>query len=112
MTKKQRLEEYYNRLRGQSPSTTAEEALGRVVQTLIEVEDDLSGIPRSDPPPAIGQSDGRMYPPQADNILRHADGTITAASRRHDILIGDDGSITITNRRTGQVDFHQNGAGD
>jgi hypothetical protein len=56
--------------------------------------------------------DGRMYPPQADNIVRHADGTITARTRGHDILIGRDGSITMTNRRTGQVDFHQPGAGN
>jgi hypothetical protein len=43
MTKQQRLDEYYDRLRGQPPCATAEEALDRVIQTLIEVEDELSG---------------------------------------------------------------------
>ena len=81
MTKQQRLDEYYNRLRRQPPSTTAEEALDRLEQTLIEVEDELSGIPRSDPPPPPRMPDGRMYPPQEDNITRNPAGSITAYTK-------------------------------
>jgi hypothetical protein len=111
MTKQQRLEEYYNRLGGQQPSTTAQEALDRLGQTLLEVEDDLSGIPRSDPPPARNMPDGRMYPPLEDSIIRNPDGSILATTKRHDIEIGNDGSITIRNIRTGQIDFQQPGEG-
>jgi len=112
LTRGQRLTEYFNRLRGQPASRTADEALGRVSQTLHEVEDALSGIPRQNPPPPPNMPDGRMYPPLADRITRHADGSITAQTRGHDISIGRDGSITMTNRQTGQVDFHQPGAGN
>jgi hypothetical protein len=112
MTRRQRLVEYYKRLQGCPPATTAEEALGRVRDTLTEVEDAYSGIPRSDPPPPIGQSDGRMYPPLDDNVKRLADGGITAGTLRQNIGIGPDGSITITNRATGQVEFWQPGGGN
>ncbi|HBI43099.1 MAG TPA: hypothetical protein DDY78_09625 [Planctomycetales bacterium] len=112
MTRRQRLVEYYKRLHGQPPATTAEEALERLRDTLIEVEDAYSGIPRSDPPPSIGQSDGRMYPPLDDNVKRLPDGGITALTLRQKIRIGPDGSITITNWATGQVEFWQAGGGN
>src|SRR5665213_1198821 len=104
MTKQERLEGYYNRLWGQPLSTTVEGALDRLEQTLLEVEDDLSGIPRSDPPPPPNAPDGRMYPPQADSIVRRADGSITANTRKQAVLIGADGSIKITTRQTGRID--------
>src|ERR1019366_2419672 len=97
MTRRQRLVEYYNRLRGQPPAKTAEEALERLRGTLTEVEDAYSGIPRSDPPPPAGQSDGRLYPPLDDNVTRLLDGRITARTRGHNIEIGANGSITIAN---------------
>jgi hypothetical protein len=112
LTRSQRLSEYFRRLTEQPASRTAEEALARLSQTLTDVEDELSGVPRQEPPPLPNVPDGRMYPPQADMSVRHADGSITARTRGHDVLIGRDGSITVTNRRTGQVEFHQNGAGD
>jgi hypothetical protein len=90
---------------------TAEEALDRLIQTLIEVEDDLSGIPRSDSPPPPKMPDGRMYPPQEDNITRNPDGSISANTRGHTIEIGKDGSITIRDKQTGQIEFQQPGGG-
>jgi hypothetical protein len=111
MTKQQRLEEYYNRLWGQPLSTTAEGALERLEQTLIEVEDELSGILKSDPPPPPEISDGRMYPPKEDNITRNLDGSISAYTKRHIIEIGKDGSITIRNVQTGRIEFQQPGGG-
>ncbi|HBI42958.1 MAG TPA: hypothetical protein DDY78_08885 [Planctomycetales bacterium] len=111
MTKQQRLEEYYNRLQGQQPSTTAEQALDRLEQTLIEVEDDHSGIPRSDPPPPRNTTDGRLYPPLEDSIIRNPDGSISATTKGHNIEISSGGSITIRDRQTGQIDFHQPGGG-
>ena len=79
--------------------------------TLDEVEDMLSGIPKSDPPPSLGQSDGRMYPPLADRVMLRSDGSIAAQTKGHDIAINRDGSITITNRGTGEIEFHQAGRG-
>jgi hypothetical protein len=111
MTKQQRLEEYYDRLWGQPLSTTAESALDRLEQTLTKVEDELSGIPRSDPPPPRNMPDGRMYPPLEDSITRNPDGSISATTAGHRIEIGNDGSITIRNIRTGQIDFQQPGEG-
>jgi hypothetical protein len=112
MTKQQRLEEYYNRLWGRPLSTTAEGALDRLERTLIEVEDELSGIPRSDPPPPPKMPDGRMYPPQEDNITRNPDGSISARTRRQTIEIGKDGGITIRDKQTGQIEFQQPGGGE
>ena len=106
-----RLAEFYKRLASQSPSRTAKEALERIGKTLDEVEDLYSGIPKKDPPPLPIMPDGRMYPPLEDRITRHADGSIMAESRRHDILLGPDGGITIKNRRTGNTEFQQPGGG-
>ncbi len=112
LSREERLREYFRRLGGQPASQTAEEALNRIVRTLDEVEDAHSGIPKSEPPPPMNMSDGRMYPPQADRIIRNRDGTITTRTRGHDIFIGSNGSITIRNRQTGQIEFQQPSGGD
>ena len=111
LTRTQRLREYFNHLRQQPASHSAEEALTRLSQTLTQVEDELSGIPKQEPPPPPNRPDGRMYPPQADNVKRLPDGSITARTAGHRIEIGTDGSITIRNIRSGEVDFHQPGTG-
>ena len=104
-TIKQRLKEFYDRL-GQSPRAgSAEDALEQLAQTLEAVEDAMSGIAKKSPPPPPGMPDGRMYPPLPDNIIRHADGTITARTRGHVIEISADGSVVIKNKRTGAVEF-------
>ena len=53
--------------------------------------------------------DGRMYPPLYDFVTRHTDGSISAKTRGHNIEIGSDGSITIWNRRNGNMDFSKPG---
>lgn len=103
----ERLREYFKRLGEQPKAANADEALGQVSRTLNAVEDELSGVVRKDPPPPPNMPDGRMYPPLADNIVRNADGSISARTRGHTINCGADGSITITNRKTGNVDFHK-----
>jgi hypothetical protein len=66
-----------------------------------EVEDELSGVPRN-PNPGL-ESDGRMYPPQADRTVRNADSSITTTSRGHTTEFGSDGPIPIRNRSNGDV---------
>jgi hypothetical protein len=78
---------------------------------LDEIEDLHSGVPKKNPPPPPGQSDGRMYPPLDDFVIRNPDGSISATTRGHQIEIGKDGSIVIKNRKTGDIEFQQPGGG-
>lgn len=110
-THRERLDKYYELLGALPPARNAEEGLARVRDTLDHVEDLYSGVPKKTPPPAIGQSDGRLYPPLEDRVTRHPDGSITARTAGHHIEIGKDGSIEMTHRRTGKVDFEQLGGG-
>lgn len=107
----QRIGRFFDRLRGQAPSSTADDALSRIGRTLDEVEDLHSGIPKKTPPPSPSMPDGRMYPPLSDNIVRNADGSIIARTKGHIIDIGKDGSITIR-LRSGEVVFQQAGGGN
>jgi hypothetical protein len=107
----ERLEEFYRRLGAQPPSATADDALKRVRKTIDEVEDQYSGIVKKDPPPPPGRRDGRLYPPLDDRVTRNPDGSLVARTQGHTISLGKDGTITIRNRATRQVEFHQDGGG-
>ncbi len=107
----QRLAEFYQRLRSLPNARTPEEALRQIRETLNEVEDEFSGVPRKDPPPPPNMPDGRMYPPLDDFTTRNPDGSLSARTRGHNIEMGKDGSIRITNRKTGGVDFEKPGGG-
>jgi hypothetical protein len=111
LSREERLTKYFHRLGAQRASSTAEEALERVIRTLDEVEDAYSGVSKSEPPPPIGQSDGRMYPPRGDRVILLHCGGIRAQTKGHDIAIGADGGIAITNRATEQIEFQQSGGG-
>ena len=100
----QRLAEFYRRLQELGRATSAEEALARIRRIMEKVEDELSGIPRQDPPPRPGMPDGRMYPPMEDFVTRHADGSITAVTKGHRIEIGSDGSTRIINKNSGTAE--------
>lgn len=102
---RERLDVYYQRLKSAPKAKNSEEALKQVRDTLDQVEDQFSGVVKKGPPPSPGQSDGRMYPPLDDFVTRHPDGRITAKTRGHNIEIGADGSITITNRKTRTVEL-------
>jgi Pretoxin HINT domain len=99
----QRLEEYFRRLREAPVAQNAEEGLTQVREILNQVEDDLSGITRQNPPPPINMPDGRMYPPLDDFITRNSDGGIFARSRGHIIEISPQGNIKIIDKRTGDI---------
>ncbi|MFM7888557.1 MAG: polymorphic toxin-type HINT domain-containing protein, partial [Pseudanabaena sp.] len=105
----QRLEEYFRRLKEAPSARNAEEGLTQVRDILNQVEDDLSGIPRQNPPPPPNMPEGRMYPPLDDYVQRNVNGTITSRSRGHNIEISPQGDIKIMDRRTGDVVFYKQG---
>ena len=88
LSREERLTKYFHRLGAQPVSPNAKEALDRVIRTLDDVEDAYSGVPKSEPPPPIGQSDGRMYPPRGDRVTLLHNGGIRAQTKGHDIAIG------------------------
>lgn len=93
LSKSDRLAEFGKRLRNAPPAKNADEALGQIGKTLDDVEDAFSGVPKSANPGL--KYDGRMYPPQADNIKRLADGSIKVRTKGNRIDIGANGSIDI-----------------
>jgi Domain of unknown function (DUF4157) len=106
-TIRERLAEYYQRLLAKPKAKNAEEGLRQVRGTLDEVEDQLSGVVKKDPPPPPNMSDGRMYPPLDDFVVRHPDGRITATTRGHKIEIGADGEVVIRNKKTGDIELRK-----
>lgn len=65
----------------------------------------MSGVAKQTPPPTDGG--GRMYSPLPDRTTVFADGSIQAETRGHTIYVTASGSITITSRRTGEVEFRK-----
>jgi hypothetical protein len=105
LSRAERLQIYFQRLAARPRPRDADEALAHVRDTLDEVEDQHSGIPKAVPPPPPSMPDGRMYPPLDDFITRAPDGSITARTRAHMVEIAPDGAVRIVNRRTGVVDY-------
>jgi hypothetical protein len=104
---RERLDELYRRLRVLPRAGSPDEAFRQMCETLDAVEDALSGIPKKSPPPSPLSSDGRMYCPLDDFVLRDADGGILAFTRGHRIEFAADGSMRIISKITGQVDFEK-----
>jgi hypothetical protein len=102
---RERLTRFYERLSAKPNATNAQDAMRQLSETLDETEDELSGIPKKNPPPPPNMNDGRMYPPLEDFITRNADGSLSARTRAHRIDITADGKVTITSLRDGQVEF-------
>lgn len=99
------LAELYRRLDASPAPGSADEAFGLVCRTLEEVEDALSGVSKASSPPPLGLDDGRMYPPQADRIVRDAGGRISAKTRFHRLICESDGRIEIINSLSGLTEF-------
>lgn len=99
-----RLSEVYRRLAALRPAVDADDGLKQLSDTLEAVEDELSGIPKQSPAPLPHMTDGRMYPPQPDYVVRQPDGAIWAQTRGHIIEIAANGGILIRNKK-GPVEF-------
>lgn len=102
-----RLDEFYRRLGLLPKPMTADEALKQINDTLDEVEDALSGIPKQSPAPSPSVSDGRMYGPLPDFVLRRNNGSILALTRGHRIEIACDGGFKIVHKATGETEFQK-----
>jgi hypothetical protein len=107
LTIPQRLAKFYERLRLAPRAKSSEQGLNQIRTILDEVEDEFSGVPKKSPPPTPAEFDGRMYPPMNDFVERKPDGSMTAKTRGHAIEITADGKITITNRKSGKVEFEK-----
>ncbi len=104
---RERLDELYRRLPMLERAESAEEAFRQLCETLDQVEDELSGLPKQSPPPPPSHSDGRMYCPLDDFVARLEDGSILALTRGHRIEIGANGSLRIISKLTGEPEFEK-----
>lgn len=99
--RQERLKEFFRRLAEAPEARTFDEAMTQIANVLNDVEDEFTSIPYD---PANWQTDGRLYPPQPDNIRSVPEhGAVKRLrSRSHNTFIGENGSIEIqeTNGRT------------
>src|SRR5260221_7706611 len=73
-----------------------DDAFKQLVDTLNRVEDEFSGVPCN---PDNWRTDGRMYPPQADKIVRIEGTTVTRLTSKGNLTyIDDNGAIQIWTR--------------
>jgi hypothetical protein len=107
--KKERLAEFYRRLRAAPPAGSHDEALGQIRDILNKVEDEMTSIPYN---PANWQSDGRLYPPM-DDMRRDVAGwpdVVRYRSKGHNTFIRSNGAVEIQLAVGGQVQFAKNGS--
>ena len=104
---RERLLEFYRRLRELPQADSAKSAFQQFCETLDRVEDEWSGIAKQIPTPPLSAPDGRMYCPAEDHILRRADGSLLAMTRGHRIEISANGAERIINKATQIVEFER-----
>jgi len=80
-TKQERFTLFVERLAGAEAAGTHDEAFELIRETLDGVEDEISGIASN---PSAFQTDGRMYPPQADNARKVPGHPVSIQSTQHD----------------------------
>ena len=97
-----RLLELFRRLQALPPAKNFAEAYRQIEDTLNQVEDELTSIPFN---PQNWEIDGRMYPPQEDNVRAEEGytGVFRLRSRGHSTFIASNGAMEIRrSRRTGR----------
>jgi hypothetical protein len=107
-SKRERLEEFYRRLRSAPSANTSKEAYELVCSTLNAVEDTMTEIPYD---PARWREDGRLYPPFEDSVRAVPDHPPLRRYRSvgHNTYIRDNGAIEIRGRG-GEMELGKPGA--
>jgi hypothetical protein len=107
LTKEQRFAVFLLRLAELPFARSKDEAFEQLSRTLNAVEDEFTDIPFE---PGNFQTDGRMYPPQADSEREVAGrmDIIRFRSRGHNTFIRDNGAIEIRHIE-GTVMFSKHG---
>jgi hypothetical protein len=105
--KKHRFAEFLNRLKEAPHSSTFGEASSQINNIMNEVENTFTTIPYN---PENWQNDGRLYPPESDNIydVDAYPKIKRLRSRGHNTYIGGNGSIEIQTT-DGMIVFEKTG---
>ncbi len=105
--KRERLEEFFRRLLAAPKTGTADQAMEQLSNILDQVEDELTGVPHA---PENWQTDQRLYPPQKDAVREVPGYPLVKRfrSRRHNLYIGENGSIEIVDL-SGRVEVRKPG---
>jgi hypothetical protein len=107
-TKPDRVAEFLRRLGAAPAANDFDQAYTQLCDILNAVEDEMTSIPFD---PDNWQTDGRLYPPQMDNIRMVPDRPDVRRfrSKGHSTLIGNNGAIEIRSA-SGQVVLSKPGA--
>jgi hypothetical protein len=94
MKKSERVRLFLDRLKAAEPCADHDEAYDLIAVILNAVEDEHSGVP---PNPATWESDGRLYPPQADRASLPAgfSGVVRYRSLGHWTYVAPNGAFRI-----------------
>lgn len=108
LSKEERLEEFLRRLGNAPAAKMFDEAYSQICNILNEVENEMTSISYQ---PQNWQTDGRLYPPQIDNmraVLGH-DNIKRFRSLGHNTFIGENGSIEIQTVHSNVIVFSKPG---
>jgi hypothetical protein len=94
LAKGKRFRIFLEGLRAAPPASSADEAFNLLTQTLNAVEDEFSGVANR---PENWRTDGRMYPPQADSLVKNPENPDVRKyrSKGHSTYVGANGSLRI-----------------
>lgn len=107
-SKEVRLRVFQRRLTAVTPARSFDEAYGQFFRLLNEVEDELHDKPFN---PSAAPGDNRLYPPLWDYIFPlPARRARRLDSVGHYTVIGDNGAISIYDKRSGQMIFAKAGS--
>jgi len=107
--KSERLAEFLSRLGSAPAANSFDEAYEQLCAVLNDVENSMTSIPFNTD---RWQTDGRMYPPQADSIreVESHPKVKRFRSLKHNTYIGDNGAFEIRSAREGEIILTKPGA--